>query len=172
MRRTVLAVLFLGVFTPQLVLGATTFPWTVELFGGPYDGFMGSGSFTYDETELLVGDETLDPVTGSLEVSMTILGQTFTEVDDIDFDGFPELEFVDFEPAFINFIVAETGFAGQNPVEIDEPLVDRIVMIGSLSEDGLGGYSSFGEVFLVPEPAACVLCLAPLAVLGRRRRVA
>ncbi|TWT90520.1 hypothetical protein Mal64_09110 [Pseudobythopirellula maris] len=148
-------------------IGEVTVPWTVEILGGPYDGEIGVGSISYDPSFVFFGDEVLSPTFGNLTLEMTILGQLFTEADDIDFDAFPELLFEDFEPVFIDLVVSEVGFEIQNLVEIDAPRVDALVIATDLFPAPGGGLQGFA--LTVPEPASALL-LAPMAMWTTRRR--
>lgn len=159
-----LALGFLG--TANDVNGApVTEPLTVTIAGGPFDGVVGTGSFSYDDALVIVGDETLDIFT-SLEIDFTIFGQMFTEADDIDFDSFPTLTFESFVPSVMDYVISEFGF---NPVEIDEPDVESIGF-GILFPASGGGFEADGFVDLVPEPSTLLLgALATVGLLTRRR---
>tara|TARA_B100001123_G_C14641687_1_gene761980 strand:- start:214 stop:588 length:375 start_codon:yes stop_codon:yes gene_type:complete len=85
-----------------------------EVFAGPYTGTTGTGSFSYDDSLLGGGSETLGPVGGSdadaaglTGFSFTILGQTFSMSDDTDFPDYPQVGFLAFVPEFLDILVVD-----------------------------------------------------------------
>ena len=92
---------------------------------GTYDGLTGSGTVTYDESLLSgIDRETLEG-NGDFDLTMTLLGQTFTDEDDINFPDYPELYFMDGMPIELDYIISEVSEpidgegSPSNPVEID-----------------------------------------------------
>jgi hypothetical protein len=142
-------------------------PWSVTINGGPYNGTIGSGSFSYDDSALITGFETLSPGLGNLQIAFNILGQTFHESDDADSPAFPRLNFSSFTPTFMNYLLSES--ASVNPININEPGVEAIILIGPLTLAAGGGFQSAGEILVVPEPAGGVLFVLALAALSPRQ---
>ena len=148
----------------------STFEGTVV--GSAFNGTVGTGSFTYDESLLTnSGSETLTPIDG-LTVEFTIFGQTFTESNDIDFSDFPHLTFIDGVVEGLNFVIDEID--GDTLTDIDEPGVFNIGML--FLEDGAGtGFDFVAEVTVndgigVPDPGALALMGIGLVGLGLARR--
>jgi hypothetical protein len=142
-----------------------TEPWTVNIVGGPYNGVVGTGSFSYDNAQLVFGDETLSPTT-SLTLSLTIFGQTFTEVDDIDFTSFPRVDFSAFVPVNMDYIVSETDL--DNPTPINQGGVRSFSAQGPLVPLPGGGYQQDGTA--IPEPAAATILIPAVLYFALRRR--
>jgi hypothetical protein len=142
-------------------------PWSVTINGGPYNGTVGSGSFSYDNSALIVGNETLSPGLGDLQITFTILGQTFHETDDVDSPAYPRLDFNAFTPTFMNYLLSES--LGNSPIAINEPGVDSIFLIGPLTPVAAGGFQSAGEIIVVPEPVSGVPFVLALAAFFPRR---
>lgn len=71
---------------------------------GPRMGEYGTGSFSYDNELLSIGDETLDPTDG-ITVTLSFDGQLFTQENDMDFDQYPSIEFENFEPVFLDYLL-------------------------------------------------------------------
>lgn len=170
------SVLALAVGLPPARAALVTESLTSLVSGGTFDGAVGLGSFSYDDSLLAgVGDEFINAANG-LTVEFTIFGQTFTEANDIDFDVFPELAFADGVPVVLEFLVGEpalTGYlGGTNPTEITEPGVLGLVF-GDLVPEASGAYGAdITVVEVVPEPAgiACVAALGLVAFAFCRRR--
>lgn len=144
---------------------------TGVVMSGPFAGTVGTGSFSYDDSLIVEGDEILGVADG-LTVSFFILGQPFTESDDLAFPHTPLLEFDGGTPVFLDFIIARdpTG-PGLGP--INDPRVLAIVF-DEISPAPGGGFS--GPVFIigVPEPSSIALFaglgLAAFALYRRAHR--
>ena len=138
-------------------------------------GETGTGSITYDET-LVVPDGFISPDTDpTFALSFTIFGQTFTEADDIDFSGFPELSFdATGIPEFLDYIVNEAD--PFNPTSI----IDARVLgfdAGPLTQTSPGVFSmelfviEAGGIAAVPEPnSIALLCVGAVGLIGYSRR--
>lgn len=116
---------------------------------GDYAGTTGTGLFSYDNALVSgSGAETVNVAQG-LQVELTVFGQTFTEVDDVNYDSFlPEVGFNDGMVDYLDFTIVEAG-----STEILEPGIWGIRML-DLSPDGTGGYIGPMEIGAVPVPAA------------------
>lgn len=162
-----------GVGSAQAV---TTFTLNGEVVGGPFDGTLGTGFFSYDESALTnIGSEFLTPGDG-LIVEFTLFGQTFSTSDDIDFNAFPELEFFDGQIFSLAFLVSEVPtFGGANTRPINQTGVQAFELF-DLFDNGAGGFDAPITVtaVAVPLPASLPLMLAALGALGfaARRRAA
>lgn len=134
----------------------TTFSGTVTIDDGLLDAF-GDG--------VAIGSEA--------EISIDFDGVTYTEVQDIGYPGYPEVEFFDFDPVFIDFIIED----GINGVAFNDPDVFALSMFTDLTNVG-GTFEGFAELNYgfapVPVPAGAPLALGALAAFGwvRRRQVA
>ncbi|MEQ8662168.1 MAG: hypothetical protein RLW62_15240 [Gammaproteobacteria bacterium] len=175
LRPLIILVLAAVIASPQAA------PVSVDIFGevtsGTFAGAIGSGTLSFDSDLVSgIGAETLTPQTG-LTVSLTFLGQVFTDVDDIDYPGFPELDFMDGVMVEFDYVVSEVN--GTTLTAIDTPGVFGFNMLAvTQSEAPGGGLMISGDLTVdetgaVPIPAALPLCgagLALLGALGRKRR--
>ena len=108
--------------------------FTAVSYRGPYDGVIGTGSFTYD-SDLVpeTGDFWLYPRNG-LTVTFTLLDQTFHETDDYNFDVGPSLGFSNGMPLSFSLNLRAKG-AG-NLVNFFDPGVERVNLGGFLLPEG------------------------------------
>lgn len=97
----------------QAVIVTNDFSAIVDF--GPFAGEVATGTFSYDDDLIVNGDEILTPFEG-LTLELTFLGQTYTEIDDVEFDFFPVLEFFEGSPIFLDYLVID-GF----PTDILNP---------------------------------------------------
>jgi hypothetical protein len=126
----------------------------VEIVFGPATGETGTIAVFYDTDDITgSGLESLGSSDFSLE--LMLFGQTFTEANDVDFPGFPELGFADGVIVFIDYIISETDLF--NPTAIDDPRIDGIA--GGEVSGGAWLASTFAGV---PEPATPALLLVGL----------
>lgn len=172
LRYCIAGLLLLGAGAVQAV--PIVVPFTAEVvssFPSPeFIGETGSGSITYDDSLITgVGDESLGA--SDFLVELMLFGQTFTNGDDIDFPGFPELGFFDGVITVLNFIISETGFGpGTNPVMIDEPNVIGIDMFDVFSAAGTPGLFVPVTVITASVPAPATIALIGLAgVIAARK---
>ncbi|MBD2250807.1 PEP-CTERM sorting domain-containing protein [Nostoc parmelioides] len=108
------------------------------------------GSLKYDDSFLTsLGLETLG-VENGLEVKFNYLGNTYTEVDDIDFDSFPIVSFNDGKFLGLSYFVADQFFIGdENNLDVGGNkfyLLDQSVIT---TEVGTVSYSQVPEPFAV-----------------------
>lgn len=141
--------------------------FTVEGYGD-YSGTTGTGIFSYDDSLISgSGNESVTAALG-LKVELTVLGQTFTEQDDVNYHFLPALGFTGGVVNYLDFTIVES-----DTTEILEPGVWGLRMY-DLSPDGSGGYLGPLEVGAVPVPAAVWLfgsgLLGLAGVAGTRRR--
>jgi hypothetical protein len=168
--RVAAGALLLAAALPSAPAAVITESLTGVVVAGPFAGTVGTGSFSYDDSLIVAGDEILGVADG-LTVSFSILGQTFTEGDDLAFPSTPLLEFAGGTPAFLDFIIARDP-AGLGSSPINDPRVFAIIFDEIASDSG-GGFG--GQVFIigVPEPATLALFaglgLATFAVYRRAR---
>ena len=133
---------------------------------GPFAGTVGLGTFSYDDTSITgIGEESITPFEG-LAIEFTILGQTFRETDDSDYELFPGLNFTDGVPVFLDFLVAEPA------PDILAPDVIAFGIFSPLTPLATGGWEA--EVFVIPEPNGSVFAAVSglglgLAAVQRRR---
>lgn len=182
-----LAVTFLAmsvyVTTAQAALITESF--TGHVTAGEFAGTIGHGTFSYDLANIVYHSNPADgayvtPELGTLAISFTILGQTFTEADDIDYPVRPYFQITGAGvPITLDFAISETGDQGLlgplgNPTPIDEPGVALFFMSPLYPATG-GGFET--EVFVIesttPEPSTYLLLttgLLALIVFSWRKR--
>lgn len=80
-----------------------TYHFTVEVTKGGLAGNTFTGEFTYDESALSGEGAEILRVEDGLSVSMTMLGETITETEDVDYPDFPQLQFEDGEVKRLEF---------------------------------------------------------------------
>lgn len=160
---------FLALFTTAMQAAPVTVLLDAEVFGGDFDGATATGTLTYDDADIV--DDFINAADG-LEVEFIFFGQTFTESDDVDFDGQPSLVFNDVgEITAFDWVVSEVE--GNILTDIDEPGIFDFSMFG-VSEDGTGPGGEIlisGELFVndftvVPLPAAFPLFMAGLGLVA------
>ena len=141
-------------------------------------GLTGSGTFTYDPAALTGANFETISVDQGLTLQLNVFGQTFTELDDRDFDpvgnnSFPALSFNNGQPFNLSFRVLESGFTS-NPTDIQLSGVDFFEFNSLLSTNDGGDFETTLLVLAsVPEPASStVLTIGALMAFCRRRRVA
>ncbi len=135
------------------------------------DGFRagdsGTGSFTYDDALIVNGDETLDPTNG-LTVSFSFDGQVFTQTHDSDFDAYPMLEFDDYMPTYLDYLLVN----GQNDVAFGDNQLMELETSG-LFPSSAAGYDFETTLLATPVPIPGALwLLGPglVGLIGLRRR--
>ena len=146
---------------------------------GDFFGETGTGSFSYDDIYITgSGLESINAFS-SLTVDFTIFGQTFTEVDDLDYTvfGSPELDFSDGTPVSLNFWISEIPElpGGTNTVDILQPGIVMIDTWNPASATNLipvaGGFEVDVFVETVPIPSAVWLFGSGLiGLIGVARR--
>ena len=81
--------------THSLQAAPVTYHFTVEVTEGSLAGNTFEGEFTYEDSTLTGQGEEVLRVEDGLSVSMTMLEQTITETDDVDYPDYPQLLFTD-----------------------------------------------------------------------------
>lgn len=95
----------------------------VEVIAGPGTGTMGTISVEFDDI-LLTGAGAEQLAQTEVDLELDLFGQIFGNADDIDFPGFPVVDFFDGVITFINFVISEGP--GTNPIAITDPAIDFI----------------------------------------------
>lgn len=114
----------------------STFFFSATVAEGPFAGTTGTGSFTYPTAAVEEdGLTVLDPTDG-LSMAFNVFGQDFTQLDDADYDFFPELALFDGVPVGLDFLVSEEDGVA-NPTEI--------------AQDGVFNFHVFGELIPTDE---------------------
>jgi len=181
------AVFLLSAHVAQAGAPPASFSFGATVLEGSYAGTMGYGSVSYDFNSLTGGIDTLYPGEGLFEFSLTLLGQTFTMVDDSDYPNFPEVDFSSYMPTHINFLVVEDGTQILEPNVISLGIDSDVFGVGTDTicpvVNGNGCYDYYVEAFVivadippeVPVPAALWLFgsgLLGLAGIARKKKVA
>ncbi len=162
------ALLLLAVAGQNILAAPVSFPWSVTVVGGPHNGTMGSGNFSYDDSALDgFGDGLLNPLDG-LAVSLTLFGQNFNETNDIDFTAFPQLTVTSFVPVNMDFLINE--FDVDNPTPINQPGVISINAQGALVPIAGAGFGQEITLGVVPEPGTWLLATAAVVLFAVKRR--
>ena len=160
--------------------------------GSAFDGTVGVGSVSYDETLLNSGTGSFyfaDHPVSAFDISLTMFGQTFGRGDDIDRDyfGAPEVYIANGVPSYVSFVISEVdvpdpiidgGSFGINYTAINDPQILAIAIYnqGSLVANSAGSDLDFSvgvELITtpVPVPAAVWLFASGLAGLFSARRL-
>lgn len=162
--------------TANAVSISTDFTATVD--SGTFLGTIGTGTITYDDTDILgVGNEAINLNTALNFLTFNVFGQDFAGSDDIDFEfgTFPLVNFFDGLITSINYVVNELSTS--NPTAINQAGVLSF-SIFTLELGDLGGLSGVlnieeGSISPVPVPAAAWLFGSGLIALfgfSRRRK--
>ena len=177
---------FLVALVAVTSFSANSAPVTYNLTGtvvtpGDFFGETGTGSFSYDDIYITgSGLEYID-ASSSLTVDFTIFGQTFTEVDDLDYTelGAPELILDDGTPVSFDFWISEIPELpfGTNTVDILQPGIVMIDTWNPANPDNFnlipveGGFEVDVFVETIPIPAAVWLFGSGLiGLIGVARR--
>ena len=132
---------------------------------GPALGETATGSFTYEDGSLTgIGEEIL--AFPDLTLTFDFVGQTFTEIDDTDFDEFPELTLTDGVPTSLDFFVLDGDGVGQ---EIIDPRFTEFGIFDLVPDVG-GGFIADITTFLIPEPATAALAMFAIFIGTAIRR--
>lgn len=142
----------------QAVIVTNDFTATVEF--GEFAGEVATGTFSYDDDLIVDGDEILTPFEG-LTLELTFLGQTYTEMDDIEFDFFPELVFFEGSPVFLDYLVVD-GF----PTDILNPDIVTLSIEDILFPVGENNFETSLDVFTPVNEPNSIINLFLLGGLG------
>ena len=170
MKKKYLSILIAGLILVGIPGMAQSALVTKTFFGtvieGTFTGYIGSGSFTYNDNLIIIGDEIIDPTNGLL-VSFSFDSQVFNETNDVDFDWCPVLEFSNFEPILLDYVLVD----GINGVIFNDPNLVALGMRDLFPSSG--GYDFETEIFAqaVPIPSALLLLGSGIAALiGLQRK--
>ncbi len=170
LKRNLMALVLL-LSSPLAIAVPVTVTFEATVINGPYAGLVGTGFFEYDEALLFTGDAVLGPdgssfadEPGLLDLQFAFLGQTFTMLEDLEYPDFPLVEFIGFQPDFMEFLVVD-----MQPADIADPLVEAFFVGGPLTAAPPGAGVDFlaeVEVLYYPVPSASVPAPMPLALLA------
>lgn len=120
------------------------------IINGSLTGVQGTGSFSYEEDFITIGDELLTS-NSSLTVMFSFDGQDFDESNDIDFDTFPILTFINFEPDSLDYAL----FSENNDVDFVNPELIGLSMFNLFPSAGSFDFETdINAVYVVPIPGA------------------
>lgn len=155
----VTAVSTIGINHAQAVI--VTEDFTATVIEGLFAGEVATGTFSYDD-DLITGSgfETLDPLS-SLTVSMTFLGQTYDQTDDVNFDTFPQLDFLDGIPVFLDYFIVDGS-----PTDIENPNIGALFIAEPFTINGDGNFETTLAVIPPVPESSNIIGLATLATLG------
>ena len=146
--------------------GIVTKTFMGTIMDGARMGDEVTGSFSYEENDVIVGDEFLTSMDG-LTVSFVFDGQNFNESHDFDFPNFPELGFFGFEPDTLDYLLVN----GANGVDFVDPQLETLGMF--FLNPGTGSYDFNIDIdaTYVPIPAAFwMLCSGVIGLVALRRK--
>lgn len=146
--------------------GLVTYTFSGTVLDGPFEGSIGTGSFSYNRDLIIEGNEVLNVANG-LTVAFSFGGQAFDATHDVDYDEFPELEFYDGMPVFLDYQLVD----GWSDVDFDDPNLLGLGL-GELNSS-VGDFDYEVELFAeaVPIPGAIWLLgsgIVCLIGLGRK----
>lgn len=165
----------------------------IAVSGGILAGERLTGTVQYDEAKIDGLCDCLQPglpgFNGIDVLTISFLGQTFTENDDVGFPddeatvdlsvnpAFPILRFTGTTLTQIDFIVSEVAnIFGDNLTEILDPRIDGFALLDVMVENGtvFGQTESISytgvETEVIPLPAGLPLLLGGLGILGWMKR--
>ena len=147
--------------------------FTGSVIGGPFAGTVGTGSLGFDDVDVAAlgaGLQSLTPgsAPAGFSVSLTIFGQTFTELDDVDFNIAPSIRFVDGVLTGLDFLI------DSSVTSITQSGVAQISIFGNFvpsTQPNIDFNIVVEAIPTVPEPGTIALFGLGLVglVAGRRR---
>lgn len=160
--------LALAAALPSSQAALVQFDFITSVASGPFSGQAGTGFLRFDDAfGSSFGSSTVSAGAGngSLEISFTFLGQSFTQANDQDFPNFPQVTLFDGVPVGIDFVLVD-GFSG---VDFANDSIGAIALQGALLPAAGGRLLAPIDIQLaqpqeLPEPSS--YALAALALLG------
>lgn len=147
-----------------------TYTFEALITDGPFQSQFAPGSFSFDDSFLVTGNEVLGVAEG-LEVSLTFDGQTFYKYNDVDWPDYPRLTFSNFNPIALDFLLVD----GSNGVAFNDPGLagTSYFMFSLMAPYGSSDFGAELSLVTVPLPAsAWFLGSALVGLLSIRRRPA
>jgi hypothetical protein len=131
-------------------------------------GDFGTGTFSYDNAALVAGNEVLSPKDDGMAVTFSFDGQLFTQTNDIGFDEYPQLEFENFAPVYLDYILVN----GENGVAFNDSNIDALITSNLVSSRAGYDFETTLTVAPVPIPGTVwLLASGILGLAGLRRRI-
>ncbi len=170
----ILLACFFAVPTSQATVITATFE--AEVTSGVFAGTVGQGSFTYDDSYLLFGDESLGPAgtffgeEGLVDLQFSIFGQTFAISNDLEYPDFPLVGFFNFTPDYMEFLIDELTIPILEPSVLAIEISDWLTPSVGGTVDFVTTVSVYVATAAVSEPAMWALLGIGLLVIGLGRK--
>ena len=170
MKKKYLSILIVGLILVGIPAMAQSASVTKTFFGivfdGPFTGYNGIGSFTYDYNLITNGDETINPI-DELSIMFSFDIQFFDETHDIGFDKYPELSFDNFVSISLDSILVD----GINGVNFDDTNLAELGMYSLTPYSGTYDFEIERSAAPVPIPGALWLLGSGIAgLIGLRTK--
>jgi hypothetical protein len=124
-------------------------------------GDFGTGSFSYDSDLIISGDETLTPTDGLL-VTFNFDGQDYSNENDISYDDSPELEFDNFTPVFLDYVLEN----GENGVTFTDNNLSTLETGFDNIDPNVKGYDFKIDLMSTPVPIPGAMWLLGTGLVG------